>query len=156
MRGGTFRKVFFLSFKLGLVFHHQKLTEEVAFVFFIKNILSWNCNIFLSGGAFRKNHNNLFKTVFDVFPPATCWRVFFLCAFNKREVFAAEENSDFYFHESFRWIFSSFSFWRYSVNRNSIIIISEGYHYVINLGIVSKFYISIDPLYPGSLPKDLP
>ena len=42
-----------------------------------------------------------------------------------------------------------------SVNRNSIIMISKGYHYVINLGIVSNFYISIDPVYRGSLVKDL-
>ena len=29
-------------------------------------------------------------------------------------------------------------------------MISKRYHYVINLGIVSNFYISIDPIYPGS------
>ena len=34
-------------------------------------------------------------------------------------------------------------------------MINKGYHYVINLGIVSNFYISIDPVYPGSLAKDL-
>ena len=38
-------------------------------------------------------------------------------------------------------------------------MISNGYHYVINLGIVHNFYISkdinIDPVYPGSLAKDL-
>ena len=37
------------------------------------------------------------------------------------------------------WIFSGFSFWGESVNRNSIIMISKGYHYVINLGIFSNF-----------------
>ena len=34
-------------------------------------------------------------------------------------------------------------------------MVSKGYHYVINLGIVSNFYISIDSVYPGSMPKDL-
>ena len=38
-------------------------------------------------------------------------------------------------------------------------MISKGYHYVINLGIVSNFYvnidISMDPVYPGFLEKDL-
>ena len=34
-------------------------------------------------------------------------------------------------------------------------MISKRYNYVINLGIVNDFYISIDPVYPGSLPKDL-
>ena len=42
---------------------------------------------------------------------------------------------------------------------NSIIMISKGYHYVINLGIFSNFYISIDIsidlVYPVSLAKDL-
>ena len=38
-------------------------------------------------------------------------------------------------------------------------MISKGYHYVNNLGIVSNFCISIDisidPVYPESLAKDL-
>ena len=29
-------------------------------------------------------------------------------------------------------------------------MISKGYHYAINLGIVSNFYISTDTVYPGS------
>ena len=29
-------------------------------------------------------------------------------------------------------------------------MISKGYHYVIILGIVSSFYISVDPVYPAS------
>ena len=41
----------------------------------------------------------------------------------------------------------------------SVIMISKGYHFAINLGIVSNFYINIDiridPVYPGSLAKDL-
>ena len=31
-----------------------------------------------------------------------------------------------------------------------MIMISKGYHYVINLGIVNNLYISIDPVYPLS------
>ena len=42
-----------------------------------------------------------------------------------------------------------------SVNRNSIIMISKGYHFVITLGILSNFYISIDPVYLESLPNNL-
>ena len=34
-------------------------------------------------------------------------------------------------------------------------MISKGYHYVINLGIVSNFNISIDPAYSRSLSKNL-
>ena len=29
-------------------------------------------------------------------------------------------------------------------------MISKGYHYVINLGIVSNFYVSMEPVYTGS------
>ena len=29
-------------------------------------------------------------------------------------------------------------------------MISKGYHYVINVGIVNNFYFSIDPVYLGS------
>ena len=73
-------------------------------------------------------------------------------------MFGAEENSGLHkriifinlFHESFPILVLE-----ESVNRNSIIMISKGYHYVINLVIVSNFCISIDPVYPGSLPKDL-
>ena len=60
-----------------------------------------------------------------------------------------------YIKELFLWIFSNFSIWGESVNRNSTLMISKGYHYAINLVIFSNFYISIDPVYPGSLPKDL-
>ena len=34
-------------------------------------------------------------------------------------------------------------------------MINKGYHYVITLDIVSNFYIRVDPVYPGPLPKDL-
>ena len=68
----------------------------------------------------------------------------FLCFNRKRKVFVAEETLD--LHK--RGL-------KESVNRNSIIMITKGYHYVINLGIFSNFYISIDPAYPGSLAKDL-
>ena len=46
------------------------------------------------------------------------------------------------------WIFSNFSLWGQSVNKDSIIMISKGYHYVIILGIACNFYISIEPVYP--------
>ena len=42
-----------------------------------------------------------------------------------------------------------------SLSIEIIIMIAKGYHYVINLDIVSNFCISIDPVYPGSLVKDL-
>ena len=32
-------------------------------------------------------------------------------------------------------------------------MISRGYHYVINLGIAGKFYISLNPVYSGSCAK---
>ena len=34
-------------------------------------------------------------------------------------------------------------------------MISKDYYYVTHLGIASNFYISIDPVYPESLAKDL-
>ena len=68
----------------------------------------------------------------------------FLCFKRKRKVFVAEETLDLHKREL-----------KESVNRNSIIMITKRYHYVINLGIFSNFYISIDPTYPGSLAKDL-
>ena len=48
------------------------------------------------------------------------------------------------------WIFSNFSLWGESVNKDSIIMISKEYHCMINLGIACNFYVSIDPVYPGS------
>ena len=33
-------------------------------------------------------------------------------------------------------------------------MISKGYHYVINLGIVSNLYISIDPVHPGPCARE--
>ena len=48
------------------------------------------------------------------------------------------------------WIFSNLSFWGESLNKNSIIMISKGYHHVINIGIACHFYISIDPVYSRS------
>ena len=45
------------------------------------------------------------------------------------------------------------------MNRNDIIMVIREHHYVINIGTVSNFYISIDisidPAYPGSLAKGL-
>ena len=59
------------------------------------------------------------------------------------------------FQFSFIMNIFQFSFLSQSVNRNSIVIISKGYNYVIILGIISNFYISIDPVYPRSLANDL-
>ena len=50
-------------------------------------------------------------------------------------------------------MFSNFSFVGQSLNGNIITIVSKGYHYTINHGIVSNFYFSTDPVYPGSLRK---
>ena len=83
------------------------------------------------------------------------------CVFNKkRKVFVVEEVSGLdkrellKFHESFPILV-----FQGSLNRNSIIVISKGYRYVNNIGIVSNFCISIEisigPVYPGSLAKDL-
>ena len=111
----------------------------------------------MSGGVFRKYLSILFKTIFGVFPPVTCRRKAFL-VFLIKKVFVAEENSGLHkriifmnlSHESFPILV-----FEESVNRNNIIMIGKGYHYVINLVIVSNFYISIEPVYPGSMPKDL-
>ena len=50
-------KVLAFSLKLDLLFPHQAFAEEVVFCVFKKkkHILSWNCNIFLSGETVRKN-----------------------------------------------------------------------------------------------------
>ena len=79
-------KVLAFFLELDLMFPNQKLAEEVVFGVFNKesNFFSWNCNIFLSGGVLRKYLRILFKTIFGVFPPLTCWRVGFFCIFNKR------------------------------------------------------------------------
>ena len=113
----------------------------------------------MSGEVFRKYLSILFKTIFDVFPWVTWWRVVVFVFLIKKgslcswgELRLTWKN---YFHESFPWFSSSFSFWGESVNRNSIIMISKGYYYVINLGISSNFVISIDLVYPGSLLYDI-
>ena len=51
------------------------------------------------------------------------------------------------------WIFSNFSFGGGSIIENSIIVINKGYYYVINLGISSNFYVSIDPFNPRSFAR---
>ena len=51
------------------------------------------------------------------------------------------------FHESFPTLILVFNFCQ---KKNSMIMISKGYAYVINLGIASNFYTSIGPVYPGS------
>ena len=64
----------------------------------------------------------------------------FFDIFNKkRKIFEAENNSELHknkllkYHEAFPIFLGE------SVNRNIIIMISKGYHYMINLGIVSNF-----------------
>ena len=114
----------------------------------------------MSGWIFRKYLSILFKTRFGVSLPVTGWRVVvFIFAFiiKKKEKSLWLGRTRAYIKRIIKvsWIFFNFSCWGESVNRNSIIMISKGYHYVINLGIVSNFCISIDPVYPGSLPKDL-
>ena len=134
-----------------------------------KHILSWNCKILLSGRTVGKSSSILFKTkswVVEFLESIIAFslkqyllyshqslavdRLFFVFLI-KKEVFAAEENSDLHKRIIFMNL-SNFSFWWESVNRNSVIMISKGYHYVINLVIVSNFYIITEPVYPGSLP----
>ena len=57
-------KVLTFSLKLDLLYPHQTFAEEVVFSVFKKkqHILSWNCNIFLSGGTVRKSSSIPFKT----------------------------------------------------------------------------------------------
>ena len=61
---GLLEKVLAFSLKLDLRFPYQTLAEEVVFCVFKKkrHILSWNCNIFLSGGTVRKSSSILFRT----------------------------------------------------------------------------------------------
>ena len=63
----------------------------------------------------------LFKTIFVVFPPVTCWRMVGFCVNNKKEVFVAEENSGLHKRELFSWIFSMNLFHKYFS-----ILVSEG------------------------------
>ena len=80
----------------------------------------------------------------------------FLCAFFKKNKFISEENSGFHkreltkYHESFRILVLGEFF-----NKNNIIMISKAYHYVINLGITSSFYICIDPVYLESCARGI-
>ena len=88
----------------------------------------------MSGGSLRKYFRILFKTRFGVFSSVTSWRVVVFCVFNKkRKVFEAEENSGLHKRELLKY-YESFPIlvWGESVNRNSIVMISKGYHHVIN------------------------
>ena len=58
--------------------------------------------------------------------------------------FVAEEKSGLYERELLR-VFAKFSFWRKSINRNSIIMIRNEYHYVINLGNFWQFLFHYRP-----------
>ena len=141
------------------MFSHQKLPNEVAFfLFFIEKrkffleivIFSWVLELLEIILAFS------LKLYLVYSPPVTCWRVVVFCIFDKKRsrsrrcscsssrcscrTRACKKGN--YFPESFPWIFSNFNIWGEPVNTNSIIIISKGYHYVNNLGIVSNLYIS--------------
>ena len=81
---------------------------------------------------------------------------FLVCVFNKkRKLFVAEETSCLHKRELLKYMY----LFQESVNTNIIIMIIKGYHYVIDLEIVSNFYISIDisidPVYHGCLAKYL-
>ena len=66
-----------------------------------------------------------------------------------------EENSGLHKIELLKYL-KSFSILVFDASLTiEITMISKGYHYVINLSTVSNFYISIEPVCPGSLPKDL-
>ena len=75
-----------------------------------------------------------FKTRFGVFSLVTCWRVVVFCVFNKkRKVFVVEENSGLLKRELWKYDESSpILVFEGSVKRNSIIMVSKGYQYVIN------------------------
>ena len=83
--------------------------------------------------------------------------LFFVFLIKKRKVFAAEQNSGLHkrsllqYHEFFPILVFEGSL---SIEM-ALLMISKGYHCGINLGIISNFHISIDHVYPGSLPKDL-
>ena len=63
------------------------------------------------------------------------------CFIRKRNVFVAEETSDLHIRELLKYHedFPILVFEGSLVSRNSIIMISKGYHYVINLSIFSNF-----------------
>ena len=63
------------------------------------------------------------------------------CFNRKRNDFVAEETSDLHLKELLKYhkYFPILVFEGGSVSRNSIIMISKGYHYVINLSIFSNF-----------------
>ena len=111
----------------------------------------------MSGGLFRKYLSIVFKAIFDSNQSLAQEWLFFAFLI-KKEVLVVEKNSGLHkriiFMNLFHELFPILVFEK-SVIRNSIIMISKGYHYVINFVIVSKVYICIDPVYPGSLPKDL-
>ena len=167
MSDGFFRKVLAFSLKLDLLFPDQAL----AFFVFKKkrHILSWNCNIFLSGWTVRKSYSILFKSrswVVEFLESILAFYLkqyllyshqsideewLFFVFFIKNKVFRAEENSGLHKRIIFMNLFQ-FNFWGESVNRNRTIKIGKGCHYAISLIITRNFYISIDPVYPGSLP----
>ena len=154
-------KVLAFSLILDLVFPHQALAEEIVFCVFNKRsklfleivIFPWVVEFLESILAFSLKQ----YLVYFHQSLAAKW-LFFVFLIKKKKSLQLRRTRAYikenYFQESFPWIFSNFSFWGECVNRSSIIMISKGYHYVINVGIVSNFFI-IGHVYPGSLPKDL-
>ena len=70
LSGGTFRKSSSILFKTRFAVSASGMCSRGCFLFFVffvfkkkkHNILSWNCNIFLSGRNVRKSSSILFKT----------------------------------------------------------------------------------------------
>ena len=66
--------VFFFGFEILISWERELLEKFLAF----------SLKLHLSVGVFRKDLSILFKTIFGVFPPVTCWRVVVFYAFNKK------------------------------------------------------------------------
>ena len=79
--------------------------------------------------------------------PTAAVLVFFFVCILIENVFVAEETSDLHIKELLKY----HKYFPILVLEGSlsieIIIISKGYHYVINLSILAIFYISIDRIY---------
>ena len=108
--------------------------EKKKLVFFQIKKINW---LQIKGYYMAKNSfvaDITFKTRFSVFPLVTCWRVVVFCVFNKkRKVFVVEENSGLLKRELWKYDESSpILVFEGSVKRNSIIMVSKGYQYVIN------------------------
>ena len=133
------------TLKQDLVYSHQSLAEEWLFFEFLirKELFVAEENLGLHKRELLKYHESFPILVFDVSLSIAIelqWSV----------------------KDTIMWLILVFIASLISVKTlfildlcNRIIMICKGYHNVINLGIYSKSYISIDPVFPGSLPKDL-